>query len=144
MKILLDQHVPVPAVPIISRVLLGHKVDHVELVGWGGKGDTFLYVDAAKRGYEAVVTNDKSQLNDPKECDAVKRSGIHRIGYTHMEQSKRGLGAAMAGLLAALPDAIQELETVGGQRLVTVDAVSIRRKRYKVVDPRVEPPKYWR
>jgi hypothetical protein len=144
MRILLDQHVPLPALEIIRRVVAGHQVDHVErLPKWSGKTDVFVYADARTRGYEAVVSNDRSQLADPDECDAIKRSGVHRIGYSQRQKSLRGMGAAVASILAALPDIVVELETETGQRLVTIVAVSLSHKRYEIVDPKVQPPRYW-
>jgi hypothetical protein len=84
MKILLDEDVPEQVITVLQHVLRGHQVDHVTRIGWSGEPDKRLYPDAAKRRYDVLVTNDAAQVSDPDECQAVKRSGIHRVSYRHL------------------------------------------------------------
>jgi predicted nuclease of predicted toxin-antitoxin system len=81
MKVLLDEDVPVPLIKLLQHLLREHAVDHVYQIGWKGKSDLNIYKDARARGYDAVMTNNIRQLNDPDECDAIKRSGKHLILY---------------------------------------------------------------
>jgi hypothetical protein len=117
MRILLDEDVPIQALDLLDRVLTPHEVHHVTKIRWRGKLDPFLFVDAAKQGYDLLLTNDHGQLSDPRECDALKRAGIHHVRY---DQGKglRGLALAVAAILAAMPDIVKELEGESGQRLI--------------------------
>jgi hypothetical protein len=66
-KILLDENVPLQAHPVLERTLRGHEVAHIDNVRWKGKLDGFLLPDAAKKGFDAFVTKDENQLNDPEQ-----------------------------------------------------------------------------
>jgi hypothetical protein len=142
MRILLDEDVPIQALDLLDRVLKPHEVRHVTQIRWRKKYDPFLFVDAAARGYDLLLTNDHGQLSDPRECDALKKAGIHHVRY---DQGKglRGLALAVAAILAAMPDIVEELEGEGGQRLVKIVGLDPRRRRFEVVDPQKEPPTYW-
>jgi hypothetical protein len=59
MRLLLDEDVPVQLVEPLRRMLPGHRVDHTAELGWKGKKDRFLLPDAAKRGYDLLLTNDR-------------------------------------------------------------------------------------
>jgi hypothetical protein len=112
-------------------------------VHWTGKRDDFLYRDAAKAGYEVVVTNDARQMSDPDECRAVKRSGVHRVSYRQRHPGLRGLAVAVASVIAAMPDVVDELDNAEGQRLVAIEGIDPTHKRYSLVDPSRDPPRYW-
>jgi hypothetical protein len=143
MRILLDEDVPRQALGVLQHVLREHGVDHVHLVHWTGKRDDFLYRDAAKAGYEVVVTNDARQMSDPDECRAVKRSGVHRVSYRQRHPGLRGLAVAVASVIAAMPDVVDELDNAEGQRLVAIEGIDPTHKRYSLVDPSRDPPRYW-
>lgn len=144
MKILCDQDVPVPVVEPLRHLLIRdrHVVHHVSELGWAGKKDRPLLMDAKRRKYDALLTNDSSQLEDADETSAIKRSGLHHIRYTHKQTGLVGLGLAMGAILAAMPPIVLELERAGGQRLVRIAAVSPH-GRFELVDPRRKPPRYW-
>jgi hypothetical protein len=142
MRILLDEHVPLQALGLLDRVLAAHEVHHVERIRWKGKRDRFLFADAAAQGYDLLLTNDRGQLTDPHECDALKKAGIHHVRYDQGE-GLRGLALAVAAILAAMPDIVQELEGESRQRLVRIIGLNPRRRRFEVVDPQKEPPSYW-
>lgn len=80
MRLLLDEDVAVPLVDLIRHLLREHTVDHVTSVGWRGKKDRPLFRDAAGR-FDAVLTNNIRQFNDPDECRAIQRSRLHHISY---------------------------------------------------------------
>ena len=48
----------------------------------------------------------------------------------------------IAAILAAMPAIVAELTTAGGQRLVAIQGLAPK-KRYEIIDPRRNPPKYW-
>jgi hypothetical protein len=142
MLILLDEDVPEPVINVLRYLLRGHKVSHVHEIKWSGKSDIFLYRDARARGYSIVVTNDGHQMTDPDECSAVRKSGVHRVSYDQRSGLK-GLAVALASMVAAMPDIVNELDNAGGQRLVHIISIDANRKRYTIIDPKRTPPKYW-
>jgi hypothetical protein len=143
-KILCDQDVPEPIVEPLRHLLrLRHDVDHVNTLGWAGKKDRFLLPDARKRGYSALLTNDSNQLEDPDETDAIRKSGLHHVRYSHRHRGMTGLALAMGSILAAMPGIADALEVADGQRLVRVIAISAQ-NRFEIVDPKKRPPRFWR
>jgi len=145
-RVLLDEDVPVQVLEVLRQVLVGHSIDHVEGLGWKGKKDLALLPDAAKRGYQVFVTNDKNQLEDVGESRAIRDSGMHHVRYAqNTKLGREGLALAVASLLAAAVPCIRELETASGQRLVQVKSVAShqRNARYEVTDPIKSPPPYW-
>lgn len=142
MRFLLDEDVPLPAVELIRRVLIDHKVEYVQGIGWSRKKDTRLVVDAGKRGFDVIITNDSEQFNDPDEMSAIRASRLHHVRYSHRHPGVRGLGLAMGSLVCTLPDIADALAAAPGQRLVRVVAVSPN-GRFELVDPLVNPPTYW-
>ncbi|HEY2764187.1 MAG TPA: DUF5615 family PIN-like protein [Pseudonocardiaceae bacterium] len=80
MKLLLDEDVPVQLVEPLRHLLREHQVDHVQALGWKGKKDRFLLPDASRKGYEALITNDSAQLDNPEETRAIRDSGMHPSG----------------------------------------------------------------
>lgn len=140
-RLLLDEDVPVQLLEPLRRLLPGHKVDHVQGLGWKGKPDHFLLADAAARGYDVLVTNDSGQMDSPKECRDIRDSGIHHTRY-RMLDGLDGLALAMGAVLAAIRPIVKELASVGAQRLVVVQGIAPG-KRHTTVDPAVDPPRYW-
>lgn len=143
MRILLDEDVPVQLLDALRHVLHGHGVEHVHGLGWTGKKDKNVLADASRAEFDALVTNDSSQLNDPDETSWIKASGLHHVTYRHKHPGLRGLGVALGSLLAALPEIVLRLEAEQGQRLISVRSIEPR-DRFTLVDPRKDPPRYWR
>lgn len=144
MRVLLDEDVPLPALSLLRHILRAHQVDHVQGIGWSGKKDTQLLVDASRAGYDAIVTNDRSQLDDPDETAAIKASGLHHVRYGQRQQGLRGLALAVGAVVAALPGVIEALEGEDGQRLVSIKGLDpTPRTRFTLVNPRRDPPRYW-
>jgi hypothetical protein len=144
MRLLLDEDVPVQFVEPLRHLLVGHELTHIDELRWKTKTDLFLYRDAKRRGFNAVLTNDKSQLADPEECKAIKQSGLHHIRY-HQDTRRGGLDGlayAMAAVFAAMRPIVAELDAVDSQRLVVITSLQ-RRARHEVTDPAKDPPPYW-
>ncbi|HEX2498928.1 MAG TPA: DUF5615 family PIN-like protein [Actinomycetes bacterium] len=142
MEILLDEDVPLPLSPLLGRLLLSHRIKYAQELGWKGTKDSVVFRDASQRGFAAIVTNDKGQLNDPQLCDAIRRAGIHHIRYAQLNGIE-GLARAAGAIVAALPAVVRHLEQADGQRLVQIKAIDPR-DRFVSVDPRRDPPRYWR
>ncbi len=116
MRLLLDEGVPVQLIEPLRRLLPGHEVDHLEALGWKGKKDRFLLRGAARRGYDALLTNDSNQLDDPDECRAIRESAMHHVRYP-VSDGLNGLALAMGAVLAAIRPLLAELDVARGQRL---------------------------
>ena len=143
MRVLLDECVPQPLHALLTHLLRGHEVDHVNTIRWSGKKDVPLLIDAGRRGYGAFVTNNFGQFDDPTECDAIKRSGMHHVTYD-LDEGLDGLGRACGALAAAMHGLIAELDRAPRQRIARVTGLA-KRTRYTITDPTVAPPSaYWR
>lgn len=144
MKVLLDEDVPVPLVPIIKSLIRGHDVHHVNDVNWSGKSDVDLLKDARRQGFTLFLTNNLAQFQSPSECDAIKKSRMHHVTYTLPEDGLRGLGLASGAICAAIHPLVEELEPVRTQRIVRITGLGPARRRFTITDPSVEPPSdYW-
>ncbi len=141
MKLLLDEDVPEPLTPMIRHVLPEHDVQHVSDLRWKGKRDVSLYADAKRLGFDAILTNDLRQLNDPGECRAIKKSGLHHITY-EMEDGVEGLALAAASILAAIRPVMKAPNSAAGQRIVRLRAISKRRDSFELSNPASEPTRY--
>lgn len=120
---------------------------HVDDLRWKSKKDLNLLPDAARRGFDAILTNDSKQLEDAEECRAIRVSGIHHIRYR--QQTGRGdsgglngLALAMGAILAAIRQVVRELELADGQRLVVIHEIRNER-RHDTTNPATDPPAYW-
>lgn len=146
MRVLLDENVPQPLHAVLARILRPrHEVDHVGAIAWRGKKDVALLRDARARGYAAFVTNDVSQYDDPDECDAIRRSGLHHVTYELPASGLDGLALASAALCASLRGLVDELDAAAGQRLARIRSLRPGARRYDISDPATRPPSgYWR
>lgn len=143
MKVLLDECVPEPLHALLQRILRGHHVDHVKPLGWAGKKDVPLLRDAGRGKYEIFVTNNLAQFQNPDECDAIKKSGLHHVTY-ELDSGLDGLGRACGALCAAMRGIVTDLQSAPGQRLVRVTGLKRGVRRYTITDPAVDPPSgYW-
>jgi predicted nuclease of predicted toxin-antitoxin system len=91
MRVLIDEDVPVQLVEPLRRVAPGHQIDHVaDLSRWAGKKDPTVYREAKARQYEAIITNDRAQFDDPEITADIRRSGLHHIRYSQKQKGVRG------------------------------------------------------
>ncbi|WP_206685758.1 hypothetical protein [Kribbella qitaiheensis] len=90
-----------------------------------------------------LVTNDASQLDDPDETDAIKKSGLHHVRYgQRYDLGLSGLALALGALIASMPLVMADLTKATGQRLVRINGLDPR-GRHEVTDPAKSPPRYW-
>lgn len=140
MKVLLDEDVAAPYLEIIRYLLPTHQVDSVYSLGWGGKKDRMLYADAARKGYEVMVSANHTQLNDPDECKAIRDSRMHVV-YFGQADGLDGFGRSAASLLGSIVEVIQRLEVAKSQQIVRI--MLLRSGRFEMIDTRTNPPTYW-
>jgi hypothetical protein len=145
MRILIDEDTAVQVVGPLRHVLIGHDVMHIYDLKWKGKKDRHVLPDAKNAGFHLLITKDHNQLSDPRECDAIKRSGLHHVRYTQRTDGMRGLALALGAIIAAMPMVMQELEHADSQRLVKIASIDGRPgNRFEATDPRRDPPsQYW-
>jgi PIN domain-containing protein len=142
MRLLLDEDVPEPLLRLLQHLLRGHTVEHVATRGWKGKTDRSLYQDASGR-FDAILTNDIRQLNDPAECRAIQRSGLHHITY-ELEDGLDGLALASAAICAAIRSVVVALDQAPTQRIVRIHSIARSRRRFDISNPATNPPsRYW-
>jgi PIN like domain len=142
MRVLVDEDTPVQVLGRLRHLLIGHRVDHIHDVSWNGKKDRQVLPDAKGAGYHVLITRDRAQLSDPRECDAIKRSGLHHIRYAQRE-GMRGLALAIGAIIAAMPMVMEKLGEADSQRLVKITSIDPG-KRFDMTDPRRVPPSpYW-
>lgn len=116
----------------------------MDTVGWSGKKDVPLLLDAATRGYQVFVTNNLRQFSDPDECDAMKKSRMHHVTY-ELDDGLDGLARASGALCAALRTVVTALEGAPSQRLARVIGLQRGKRRFHLTDPAINPPSaYWR
>jgi hypothetical protein len=140
-RILLDEDVAVQALDPLRHILRPHQVDHVKKIGWSKKKDVFVFADAARAGYDVLLTKNVGQMSVPEELAALKKAGIHHITYEQKGQGLDGLGRALGSIFAAMSGIVKALEAESGQRLVTINSVA--GTRHQMTDPAVDPPPYW-
>jgi hypothetical protein len=84
------------------------------------------------------------QLNDPDECDAIKKSGVHHVLY-ETGNGLQGLALASAAICASIRPIVEGLVARDRQHLVRIQSLSGRKRRFTITDPTKEPPSaYWR
>jgi hypothetical protein len=89
MRIFIDEETAAQFVEPLRHVLLGHDVAHVSGLSWKGKKDLRVLPDARNArnaGFHALITRDRAQFSDPRECDAIKKSGLHHIRYAQRQE----------------------------------------------------------
>jgi PIN like domain len=134
MRIVIDEDTAVELLDPLRHVLLGHDIVHFSELSWKGKKDLRVLPDAKKAGFDVIITRDRAQFNDPRECDAIKKSGLHHVRYARRQEGARGLALAVGAIIASMPMIIRELEIVSSQRLVLIAAIDPRR-RFDITDP---------
>lgn len=145
MRVLIDEDTAVQLLEPLRRILIDHEIAHVSSIAWKGKKDRNVFPDAKNAGYHVLITKDRGQLSDPRECDAIKKSRLHHVRYEQRINGARGLALALGAVIAAMPMVMQELENASGQRLVRITSLDPRpRSRFELTDPQRDPPSvYW-
>lgn len=124
---MVDEQLPVQLLPPLL-VCKGHEFVHVDSLKWKSKEDKHLFRDAAKKGFEAIITADKSQLYEREEIRALRASGLHYVGLKQGRKAKGVAGAArrIASLVAAMPYVASELEVAKEPMIVEISMLSAK------------------
>jgi len=144
MRVLLDEAVPTQLLEPLQHLTKGrHDIAHVVNTQLKGKKDVPLLRMAVELGFDAIVTNDIAQLADPTETKAIAKSKLHHIRYSQRQLGLRGLALALGALVAELPTILDELSSITSQRLVRVQGLDPKKRRFDIIDPSSDPPAYW-
>jgi len=98
MRVLIDEDTAVQLVEPLRHVLIGHEVDHIIGRNWSGKKDRNVLRDAKQARYQVIITRDRSQFDDPDECDVMKKSGLHHVRYGQRHQGAHCLALALSAI----------------------------------------------
>lgn len=143
MRILLDEDCPGPLLRVLRHLLPRHTVDLVTELKWSGKKDIHVLADAKRHHYDMIVTKDRNQLDDPDECNAIKKARLHHVRFRQRRKGMEGLALAIGAVISAMPSLLTELEKAEGQRLAHIAGLNPD-GRFEITDPRKTPPsKYW-
>jgi hypothetical protein len=74
-----------------------------------GRAGNIRLVTEKEAGYHVTITRGHNQLSDPRECDAIKKSGLHHVRYAQRREGAQGLALALGAIIAAMPMVIDEL-----------------------------------
>lgn len=145
MHVLIDEDTAVQLLGPLSHVLPRHHVEHITRIKWAGKKDRSVLADARALGYDVIITKDRSQLSDPDECDAIKKSGLHHVRYRQRQDGAYGLALALGAIISAMPKVMADVEASNSQRLVRIVALDpTPARRFAITDPRRDAPSpYW-
>jgi len=103
MRVLIDEDTAVQLVEPLRHLLRSHQIDHISAIRWKAKKDHRVLHDAKQAGFDVIITRDRNQLNDPYECDAIKKSGLHHVRYAQRHQGLEGLALALGAVIATSP-----------------------------------------
>ncbi len=143
MRILLDEDTPLQLLAVLRHLPPAQRLDHIRDLQWCGKKDRAVLADARTAGFHLLLTNDAKQLDDPDECAAIRKSGLHHVRYAQRHPGLKGLALAMGAVISSIPAVLEELAEANGQRLVLIRGLDPR-GRFQIVDPSKSPPPYWR
>ena len=95
MRVLIDEDTAVQLLEPLRRILIDHEIPQASSIAWKGKKDRNVFPDAKNAGYHVLITKDRGQLSDPRECDAIKKSRLHHVRYEQRINGARGLALAL-------------------------------------------------
>jgi len=146
MRLLVDEGVPVQVLEPLRRNK-SHEFEHVTAVKWTGRKDVPLFMKAAQRGFEAIVSLDVDQLVEPTEWKALRASNLHHISLRQGRTvtGRTGVARVLASLIVSMPYVLSDLTEAGSQRIVEISLLSAT-ARHESFDPRRAHAKYpyWR
>jgi len=110
-KFLIDANINVTVRDPLRAIFDHHEFILAHDLKWSDLADVDLFEAMKERGFSALLTHDKNQLNDPDERTALRQYGLHWIGAK--PPSHGGvMGAALetAAFISALPWVLGDIE----------------------------------
>ncbi|MER8183504.1 hypothetical protein [Kitasatospora sp. NPDC094015] len=111
MRFFLDENESPAVLQPLRAVYFQHDFRSADEESLRGTLDVELIHEVARRGFHAILTQDRNQLSNRDERQAYIDTGIHWIG--HAEPDAGGLlliATTAAAYLAAMPHIIDEIE----------------------------------
>lgn len=87
MKFYIDENLTPELGGPLTRIYRGHQFRLPREEQLGGVEDIALFGDLAMRDFDAIITEDKAQLEDDNERDALRDSCLHWIGVAKLDGS---------------------------------------------------------
>lgn len=102
MKFFIDENVPEPVCGSLTALFLTHEfVSAFQDAKYQGIDDVPLFRLLSKRGFHAIITQDKNQLKNPKERRALFDCNLHWIGHNmNKETGLRSIALTSATISA--------------------------------------------
>jgi hypothetical protein len=101
MRLLIDEDTAVQIIEPLRHILLGHEVVHISGLSWKGKKDLRVLPDARNAGFHALITRDRAQFSDPRECDATRSAGRDRPAQAVLPETWPSAAAESSSLTSS-------------------------------------------
>lgn len=115
MKFFLDENETPAILPPLRTVFFDHEFHSAHEEDLSGVLDPDLIREVSDRGFDAIMTQDRNQLSNRAEREALIQSGLHWIG--HSQPDADGLLYVVnsaASYLSAMPHILEEISAVTG------------------------------
>lgn len=115
MRFFLDENESPAILPPLRAVYFHHEFRSAEEEGLRGALDPALIAEVGKRGFDAILTQDRNQLSNRDERGAYIATGLHWVG--HREPDAEGallIATTAAAYLSAMPHIIDQMAEVTG------------------------------
>jgi len=100
-KLFIDENLPAQLVRPLSGIFPRDKFQSSTETGTSGWDDVPLIHELGERGFNAIITLDRHQLDNPDEREALRDAGLDWIGIPPELQEWGGDVLGMAGSLIA-------------------------------------------
>lgn len=115
MRFFLDENESPAILAPLRSVYFQHEFTSAEDEGLRGCLDPQLIAEVARRGFDAILTQDRNQLSDRDERQAYIDHGIHWIGHSVPDASGLLLIATTAAAyLSAMPHVVDRMSQATG------------------------------
>jgi len=102
--------------PLLQQIYPAHEYANVADECLGGYEDLALFPELARRGFDAIITNDRQQLRNSAERDALITSRLHWIGHTRVNVAgPAGVALTVSGVIAGFPFVLAQLSACPAQ-----------------------------
>lgn len=115
MRFFLDENETPAILEPLKTIFIGHEFRSAHDEGLSGELDPALIAEVSRRGFDAIMTQDRNQLADRTERAALIKHGLHWIG--HRQPDAAGLlyiAISSAAYLTAMPYIIETMSEATG------------------------------
>ncbi|KQQ80997.1 DUF5615 family PIN-like protein [Arthrobacter sp. Leaf137] len=100
MRFFVDENTSPRIVDTLGQIFMSHEFVTPESLDLSGASDVSVFERLGEHRFDAIITKDKNQLENPDELRSLYENGIHWVGYKDI----KGLGGVplMATVTATL------------------------------------------